>query len=158
MFGNKGPDIEKDVLKYMTSLFNEYVKSDSKDKGSQLSSIEVATSSSRLEPIGEFGDFYKELFRHTSGSGGADSKSELEKYLAEDIKIGRQDFKILLWWEVNSPRFPILSEMARDVLVIPISSVASKCAFSTGGRVLDSFRSSLTRKLVQALVCLQDWI
>ncbi|XP_016464859.1 uncharacterized protein LOC107787762 [Nicotiana tabacum] len=27
-----------------------------------------------------------------------------------------------------------------------------------GGRLLDSFRSSLTPKLVQALVCLQDWL
>ncbi|XP_070050411.1 uncharacterized protein [Nicotiana tomentosiformis] len=48
--------------------------------------------------------------------------------------------------------------MARDVLAVPVSSVASECAFSTGGRLLDSFRSSLTPKLVQALVCLQDWL
>ncbi|KAH0639836.1 hypothetical protein KY285_036422 [Solanum tuberosum] len=48
--------------------------------------------------------------------------------------------------------------MARDVLVILISSMAFECAFSTGGRILDSFRSSLTPKLVQALVCLQDWL
>ena len=48
--------------------------------------------------------------------------------------------------------------MAQDVLAIPVSSVASECAFSTGGRILDSFRSSLTPKLVQALVCLQDWL
>nr|XP_033514005.1 uncharacterized protein LOC104103895 [Nicotiana tomentosiformis] len=55
-------------------------------------------------------------------------------------------------------RFPILAEMARDVLAVSVSSVASECAFSTGGRLLDSFRSSLTPKLVQALVCLQDWL
>ncbi|XP_070017040.1 uncharacterized protein [Nicotiana sylvestris] len=55
-------------------------------------------------------------------------------------------------------RFPILAEMARDVLVVQVSSVASECAFSTGGRLLDPFRSSLTPKLVQALVCLQDWL
>ncbi|CAN4121086.1 unnamed protein product [Withania somnifera] len=48
--------------------------------------------------------------------------------------------------------------MARDVLAIPISSVASECAFSTGGHVLDPFRSSLTPKLVQCIICLQDWL
>uniref|UniRef100_A0A3Q7IG80 HAT C-terminal dimerisation domain-containing protein n=1 Tax=Solanum lycopersicum TaxID=4081 RepID=A0A3Q7IG80_SOLLC len=48
--------------------------------------------------------------------------------------------------------------MARDVLAIPISSVASECDFSTGGRILDSFRISLTPRLVQALVYLQDWL
>ena len=42
-----------------------------------------------------------------------------------------------MWWKVNEPRFPILAEMVRDVLVIPISSVASECAFIIGGRVLD---------------------
>ncbi|KAH0781057.1 hypothetical protein KY290_000655 [Solanum tuberosum] len=47
---------------------------------------------------------------------------------------------------------------ARDVLAIPVSSVASECAFSNGGCILDSFRSSLTPKLVQDLVCLQEWL
>ena len=44
------------------------------------------------------------------------------------------------------------------MLAILISSVASECVFSTGGRILYSFRISLTPKLVQTLVCLQDWI
>lgn len=48
--------------------------------------------------------------------------------------------------------------MVRDVLALPISSVASECAFSTGGCVLDPFRSSLTPKIVQSLICVQDWL
>ena len=48
--------------------------------------------------------------------------------------------------------------MARDVLVIPISIVASKYAFSTRGRVLDAFRSSLTPRIVEDLICSQDWL
>ena len=58
---------------------------------------------------------------------------------------------------MNTPRFPILSHIARDVLAIPISTVASEAAFSTDGRVLDPFRSSLTPRIVEALVCTQDW-
>lgn len=47
--------------------------------------------------------------------------------------------------------------MARDLLAIPVSTVASESAFSTGGRVLDRFRSSLTPRTVEALICTQDW-
>ncbi|KAH0736593.1 hypothetical protein KY285_012300 [Solanum tuberosum] len=94
--------------------------------------------------------------KENSGSGAA--KSELERYLKEDQELEHDDFDVLSWWKVNAPRFPILSELAHDVLAIPISSVALECAFSIGGRILDRFRSSLTPKCVQSLVCAQDWL
>ncbi|CAN4105445.1 unnamed protein product [Withania somnifera] len=89
---------------------------------------------------------------------GRDIYESLVRSLSEDIEPSTYNFDILRWWKFNEPRFPILAEMARDVLAIPISSVASECAFSTGGRVLDPFRSSLTPKLVQCIICLQDWL
>ncbi|GKV09316.1 hypothetical protein SLEP1_g20834 [Rubroshorea leprosula] len=46
----------------------------------------------------------------------------------------------------------------RDILAIPISTVASECAFSTSGRVLSNFRSYLSPKTVEALLCTQDWL
>lgn len=85
-------------------------------------------------------------------------KTEIEKYLSEEPEDYDDKFDILQWWKINSPRFPILSKMARDILAIPVSTVASESAFSTGGRVLDAFRSSLSPRIVQALVCAQDWV
>jgi len=86
------------------------------------------------------------------------NKSELEKYLAEETEDTEKKMDILGWWKVNSNRFPVLSHMARDVLAIPITTVASESAFSTGGRILDDFRTSLTPFMLEALVCTQDWL
>ncbi|KAH0711976.1 hypothetical protein KY289_007935 [Solanum tuberosum] len=81
------------------------------------------------------------LYKQKEDSGSLGIKSELDRYLLEDQEPEYEDFDILIWWKVNSPRFPILSQLARDVLAISMSSVASECAFSTGGRILDPFKS-----------------
>ena len=52
----------------------------------------------------------------------------------------------------------MLSKLARDVLDVPVSTVASESAFSTGGRIHDLFQSSLSPFMVQNLVCAQDWL
>jgi hAT family C-terminal dimerisation region len=92
--------------------------------------------------------------KHESTINGGESKSELEKYLMNDLEVVDEAcFDILQWQKFNSPRFPILSHMARDVLAVPISTVASVSTFSTGGRILYAFRSSLTPKIVQSFVC-----
>nr|XP_010319895.2 zinc finger BED domain-containing protein RICESLEEPER 4-like [Solanum lycopersicum] len=168
MFGKEAPILEKRVGDYMELLFGEYVKSLSKDKGSQhsssLSSSSFENSSSLLsssgsvvQSIGSLGTFMGDLMKHKT-ENTTTVKTALQKYFAEENEVESKNFNILSWWKINSPRFSVLAEMARNVLAIPISSVAFECAFSTGGRILDSFRSSLTPKLVQTLVCLQDWI
>ena len=67
-------------------------------------------------------------------------------------------FEILGWWKANSNRYQVLSKLARDVLVVPVSTVASKSSFSIEGRILDPFQSSLSPLMVQNLVCAQDWL
>ncbi|XP_038678412.1 zinc finger BED domain-containing protein RICESLEEPER 2-like [Tripterygium wilfordii] len=60
--------------------------------------------------------------------------------------------------ERDVPRYPILSKIARDVFVVPVSSVPSESAFSAGKRVVNPFRASLTPKTVEALICTNDWL
>ncbi|KAK4397206.1 putative AC transposase [Sesamum angolense] len=101
----------------------------------------------------------QERFQKFKTGGRSDVvKSELDKYLGEDLEVFQKEFDILNWWKVNSHRFPILSKIARDILAVPVSTIASESAFSTGGRVLDTFRSSLSSKIVQALIGAQDWL
>ncbi|XP_059436761.1 zinc finger BED domain-containing protein RICESLEEPER 1-like [Corylus avellana] len=85
-------------------------------------------------------------------------KSEVDRYLSDRCEATTQDFNILLWWKVNAPKYPIIAEVAYDVLAILIFTVASQSAFSNGGRILDSFRSSLSPFTVEALICTQDWL
>ena len=59
---------------------------------------------------------------------------------------------------MNSSRYRVLSQIVRDVLAIPVSTVASESAFSTGGHVLDLFRSSLSPNTVEVLICTQNWL
>lgn len=99
-----------------------------------------------------------EMKRRKTENGSRDSKSELDKYLREETEDDYEKFDVLNWWKVNSVRFPILSLVARDVLAIPVSTVASESVFSTSGRVLDAFRSSLTPAIVECLICTQDWL
>lgn len=87
---------------------------------------------------------------------GDGSISELDKYLNEIVEEYHDSFDILEWWKQNCHRFPILAQISRDVLAIPISTVSYESAFSTGGRVLDCFRSSLTPMVVESLICTQD--
>ncbi|XP_070039782.1 zinc finger BED domain-containing protein RICESLEEPER 2-like isoform X2 [Nicotiana tomentosiformis] len=160
LFGEKkGKKINAEVYAYMNSLFEEY------STGSCPQSPSSSTSSNNTSNTSSGSVITVSLIRtklhlkkqkEDNGSGGA--KSELDKYISEEQEPFSEEFDILSWWEIHALRFPILSELARDVLAIKISSVASECAFSTGGRILDSFRSSLTPKCVQVLVCVQDWL
>ena len=52
----------------------------------------------------------------------------------------------------------MLSRMARDILAVPVSTVASELAFSITGRVFNPFRSSLLSEIVKAFVCALNWL
>ena len=83
----------------------------------------------------------------------------LDIYLKDGAENrGDNSFDVLGWWSQNMVKFPILSQVAKHVLAMPISTVASESAFSTGGRVIDKYRSSLTPKTAEGLICAQDWL
>jgi hypothetical protein len=64
----------------------------------------------------------------------------LDLWLAEPVK--RLNENILDFWSKSVAEYPEIVRMARDILVLPVSSVASKYAFS------------LSKKVIEALMCI----
>ncbi|KAI5312626.1 hypothetical protein L3X38_041799 [Prunus dulcis] len=75
-----------------------------------------------------------------------------------DPRNDDDDFDILCWWKSNGIKYPTLHDIARDILVILVSTVASESCFSTSGRVVSPHRSWLHLKIVEALMCARDWL
>lgn len=67
-------------------------------------------------------------------------------------------FDFLNWWKVNSTDYHILGQMVRDILAMHVSIVASESALFTRDSVLTCYRSSLMPKIIEALICTQNWI
>ncbi|KAI3685928.1 hypothetical protein L1987_79597 [Smallanthus sonchifolius] len=127
----------------------------------QKEKVAEASSTSSNEVCGEqamdIQQITRKRFQMAMGSSEISlSKTDLDKYLGEECEPMDAPLDILQWWKLNQCRYPILAKMAWDIIAIPFSMVASESAFSTGGRVLDCFRTSLTPKMVEALVCAQD--
>ena len=58
----------------------------------------------------------------------------------------------------QSQRYPTLRKVARDIFAIPVTTVASESAFSMSGRIVDDHRSRLTSKMLEVLMCYQNWL
>jgi hypothetical protein len=160
IFGEEnGQKVWAAVNKCVRELFEDYMK-----LYAPLSDVPPETSiSQQNKDASAGGGMMKELIakKLKLNNGGSSRisahKSELDKYLAEDCEDPNQKLDVLARWKLNSTRFPIVARLARDVLAIPISTVASESAFSIGGRILDDFRTSLTPFLLESIVCTQDW-
>ena len=66
---------------------------------------------------------------------------KFQKYLAEDL-IAIDD-NPLKWWKSNHFRFPTLSQVAKQLLCIPATSVPCERLFSTSGNIITPKRASL---------------
>lgn len=88
--------------------------------------------------------------------------AELDLYLQEPVfQVAAQDrdaFDVLSWWKAHELRFPNLVLLARNILMIPMSSVSPDLTFSMDERVLNQFHSSLEPACLEASMCVGDWL
>lgn len=85
--------------------------------------------------------------------------ADLEAYLntPRSRTVEGEKFDVLEFWKSNMSIFPVLAALARDILAIPITSVASESAFSMGGRIVTKYRGALLPKHIEVMVTSQNW-
>ncbi|KAJ7963888.1 Zinc finger BED domain-containing protein [Quillaja saponaria] len=160
IYGSGSKGFIDEVIECVNTLYNEHsicspLASHDQGLAWQVGNDAVGLLTSGQDSRDRLMGFDKFLHETSDGEG---EKSDLDKYLEEPLFPRNVDFSILNWWKVHTPKYPILSMMARNVLGIPMSKVPVESAFSKGGRVLDRDWSSLNPATVQALMCSQDWI
>ncbi|XP_042386896.1 zinc finger BED domain-containing protein RICESLEEPER 2-like [Zingiber officinale] len=147
-------EIEK-LKKKLCDMVEEYEK-----KSKQSQKVKNSQSSSSLRPPlpkrGTYADKF-EMFMDSNNSTEHE-KSDLDYYLEESLLPRTSEFDILCWWKTNGIKYPILHDIAKDVLAIPVTTVASESTFSTSGRILNAHRSRLHSKTIEALMCARDWL
>ena len=84
------------------------------------------------------------------------SQNELERYLAEYPES--RNTNIVAWWRSKQQQWPCLTQMARDYLAVPASSVPSEQVFSQAGHVLSKRRSRMEPETMGAVMCLKSWL
>ncbi|KAA8538472.1 hypothetical protein F0562_027982 [Nyssa sinensis] len=133
-------------------LFEEYMCLSSVSTSNQ-SSVACASGGDNIgDEMDEF-DIYE-----SQHYGLTRNKSQLDLFLEEQKFDRKQDLDILSYWKANKLRYPELALMARDILSIPITTVASESAFSIGSQILNKYRSSIVPKNAEALLCTRDWL
>ncbi|GFZ11594.1 hypothetical protein Acr_22g0009920 [Actinidia rufa] len=147
------------VLDAVRSLFGDYVNHDFErvhsmgDSTSSDSEKEFARTVERGSCNANWFQEYNQFIESTSQP----SKSELDRYLEEPVLSWSQDFNVLRWWRAESPKYPILSKMARDFLAIPMSVATSYDAFKAEPIKADTRLLAFGRDLRDALMCTRTW-
>ena len=69
-----------------------------------------------------------------------------------------EDFNILQLWKLNGVEYNVLYEIAKDVLVVHITIVASESTFNIDDKLVGPHRSQIHENLLEALMCTQNWL
>ncbi|CAM8886096.1 unnamed protein product [Rhodiola kirilowii] len=139
----------------IVDVSSNLTKSQSGDKG-----IKFSSKKRTIEPTGIMKDMEEDWERELEDSNEGFVGHEVDRYLLDPIVKAANplDYDILEWWNQNGDKYPGLAALAKDVMAIQVSTVASESSFSTSRRVIDPFRSSLSPKTVEALICYQNWM
>nr|XP_023922700.1 zinc finger BED domain-containing protein RICESLEEPER 2-like [Quercus suber] len=158
-------DLEIEKIKNLCyDLLDEYGDVDESPVGNEGSSHMPTNTSNQVAQIkfrliGSMSRFDGFVNNSSSSSKKHGSgRMEFDHFIDEGVLKRSEDFDILAWWKSNGLKYPTLQRIARDILAIPVTTVASEAAFSTSGRLLSPHRSRLHPKTIEAMMCAQNWL
>jgi hypothetical protein len=69
--------------------------------------------------------------------------------MSEPLLKHSGQFDILSWWRGRVVEYPVLTQIARDMLAIQLSTVTSESVFSAGGHIVDPYCNCLSPEIVE---------
>ncbi|XP_074296674.1 zinc finger BED domain-containing protein RICESLEEPER 1-like isoform X2 [Silene latifolia] len=154
---NRASSLVNDVLFKLRRLLDDYAPKEN-NVPTQSSSSNLSAAQSRNQPSNrkrnhDLVEFDSEEYECTTST-----KSLLDDYL-DDTRLNRHDdLHIFEFWKVNENKYGHLAYLVRDVLSVPLTTVASESTFSIGGRILNKWRSSYLPDNVEALITSCSWL
>ncbi|PON64376.1 Ribonuclease H-like domain containing protein [Parasponia andersonii] len=122
------------------SLFEEYKSKSTQLLTSTSPQRQNANTMLSMDDIDTTIEVFKEFDDISSDElSNSMQKSQLELYLDEPRIARNIKLDVLAFWKSNQFRYLELATMARDILSIPISTVAFEASFSVEGHVLDQY-------------------
>lgn len=149
------------VQTYMYNMYNKYQKrhaigkiTNTQNASAPRSSVKIRSKHNHLRMA------LQQEF--ASSSTPSQDLNELTQYLTTNFELDQYDddsnpFDILKWWSSKESTFPVLSKMAKEILAIPMSTIASESAFSMAKLQYTHKRSRLTSSAVEVCVAIKDW-
>ncbi|WCJ22043.1 Zinc finger BED domain-containing protein RICESLEEPER 1 [Euphorbia peplus] len=122
----RGKIMKDKVEETLNRLYSHYLMFESNDTR-VYSSSQASDEMQYIEDL--VVSFQQKFSRHRKGIQRLEKKSEVAKYLSESYEDVEDSFDILAWWKNNVSKYPTLSRVAKDVLAILVSTVASKSNF-----------------------------
>jgi hypothetical protein len=83
---------------------------------------------------------------------------EGEAYLSTPPVIPNESFTILGWWKAHEEDYPLLAQVAKDILAIPVAEVGVERVFNMAKDVIGDRRHRLAAKTIQQIMILKDSI
>ncbi|ENH63582.1 Putative AC transposase, partial [Fusarium oxysporum f. sp. cubense race 1] len=81
--------------------------------------------------------------------------SELERYLRLEPQETEDPIE---WWMAHQGQFPMISQLALDMLAIPAMATDCERSFSLAKLTLTTQRLSMTTETLEKLQCLKNWV